>query len=265
MDWLLRTLADKLGVEPACAGEAITPALRFEQPWPQWVVLLVLLASLGLIVGLYRREAAASLAVSPVPGEACGSRSSSSRFSCSRKRFCRSNARDCRTSSCWWTTRRARRSSTSTRTRRPKPPPRTSPSASGRPEVDRFAVASGFLSRDHAKVLREIQKQNKIRLYLSGTSTRQLAEIDRPEDVEPALESAERRRPVARADEARQLRPRSLDGTARRAAVGDAPADRRSDNRRRSARESRRTGRAERRAALYGRALAVRNRRATSN
>ncbi len=59
--------------------------------------------------------------------------------------------------------------------------------ASGRPEVDRFAVASGFLRRENGKVLRELQKQNKVRIYLSGTTTRQLAEIDRPEDLEPAL------------------------------------------------------------------------------
>src|SRR3954451_3490867 len=56
MDWLLRRLADQLGVEPARAGEAITPQLRFEQPWPQWVTLFVVLGCAGLIYWLYRRE-----------------------------------------------------------------------------------------------------------------------------------------------------------------------------------------------------------------
>ena len=35
MDWLLRRLADRLGVAPAQAGEAITPRIQFEQPFSQ--------------------------------------------------------------------------------------------------------------------------------------------------------------------------------------------------------------------------------------
>ena len=62
MDWLLRRLADRLGVEPARAGEAITPHIRFEQPWPQVVTLLVVLGCAGLVVWLYRREGQAPLA-----------------------------------------------------------------------------------------------------------------------------------------------------------------------------------------------------------
>src|SRR3954466_2299232 len=62
MDWLLRRLADQLGVEPARAGEAITPQLRFEQPWSQGVTLLVVLGCAGAIIWLYRREGQLSLA-----------------------------------------------------------------------------------------------------------------------------------------------------------------------------------------------------------
>src|SRR4051794_22016092 len=62
MDWLLRQLADRLGVEPARAGEALTPSLRFEQPWPQGVTLLVVLACGALIIWLYRRESQGSMA-----------------------------------------------------------------------------------------------------------------------------------------------------------------------------------------------------------
>src|SRR5689334_10963566 len=61
MDRLLRLLADRLGVEPARAGEAIVPSIRFEQPWPQWLTLLVVLGSAGFVVWLYRREGGASL------------------------------------------------------------------------------------------------------------------------------------------------------------------------------------------------------------
>src|SRR3954464_15955061 len=56
MDWLLRKLADRLGVEPARTGEAITPQLRFEQPWSQGVTLLAVIGCAALIYWLYRRE-----------------------------------------------------------------------------------------------------------------------------------------------------------------------------------------------------------------
>src|SRR3954470_23350715 len=49
-----------MGVEPARAGEAIVPRLRFEQPWSQGLTLLVVLGCAGLIVWLYRREGQAS-------------------------------------------------------------------------------------------------------------------------------------------------------------------------------------------------------------
>src|SRR6476469_2215135 len=61
MDWLLRLLADKLGVEPARAGEAIVPQVRFEQPWPQAACLVVILGCAGLVIWLYRREGTVSL------------------------------------------------------------------------------------------------------------------------------------------------------------------------------------------------------------
>src|SRR5688572_20689984 len=61
MDWLLRRLADDLGVEPARAGEAIAPHLRFERPWSQGVTLPVVASCAALIVWLYSREGAAPL------------------------------------------------------------------------------------------------------------------------------------------------------------------------------------------------------------
>src|SRR5437588_6729046 len=63
MDWLLRRLADQLGVEPARAGEAITPQIRFEQPWSQGITLLVVLGCAGLIIWLYRHEGQLGLPV----------------------------------------------------------------------------------------------------------------------------------------------------------------------------------------------------------
>ena len=55
-DWILHTLADRLGVAPARAGESISPHVRFEQPWAQWVLVFTVLGSVALIVWLYRHE-----------------------------------------------------------------------------------------------------------------------------------------------------------------------------------------------------------------
>src|SRR5258708_1395601 len=51
-----------MGVEPARAGEAITPQIRFEQPWSQGATLFVVLACAALIIWLYRREGQISMA-----------------------------------------------------------------------------------------------------------------------------------------------------------------------------------------------------------
>ena len=59
-DWILHKLADRLGVAPPQAGEAITPHIRFEQPWPQWLLVFTALGSAALIIWLYRREGKAS-------------------------------------------------------------------------------------------------------------------------------------------------------------------------------------------------------------
>src|SRR6185369_4655599 len=42
-------------------------------------------------------------------------------------------------------------------------------------EPSRLAVAQGWLGRDDAKVLRTLQKQNKVRLYLASNASRLLA------------------------------------------------------------------------------------------
>ncbi len=56
IDWILHNLADRLGVAPPRAGEAINPQIRLEQPWPQWLLVFTVLASAVLIISLYRKE-----------------------------------------------------------------------------------------------------------------------------------------------------------------------------------------------------------------
>ena len=62
IDWLLHSLADRLGVAPAQPGEATTPRIRFEQPWSQTLFVFTALGSVALICWLYRREGKASTA-----------------------------------------------------------------------------------------------------------------------------------------------------------------------------------------------------------
>src|SRR5262245_4976765 len=60
MEWLLHQFADRMGVAPARAGEAISPQIRFEQPWQQWSLVFTFLLSAALIGWLYWHEGKAS-------------------------------------------------------------------------------------------------------------------------------------------------------------------------------------------------------------
>jgi len=55
-DRLMRYLADELGVAPPGPGEEFTPRIRFDQPWPQWLLLFTVIGAAVLVVWLYRRE-----------------------------------------------------------------------------------------------------------------------------------------------------------------------------------------------------------------
>lgn len=57
-DGIARALASFLVAKPP-AGESITPRIRYEQPWPEWVFLLLAAAGVALIVWLYRRDGSA--------------------------------------------------------------------------------------------------------------------------------------------------------------------------------------------------------------
>ncbi|MHC5544488.1 VWA domain-containing protein, partial [Singulisphaera rosea] len=185
LDWLLIHIADRLGVEPARAGEAIVPRIRFEQPWPQAVTLLVVLGSVGLVVWLYRREGSAP-------------------------RWYRMGLAALRISLILLAVFMLSEAVLSVeRTGLPYFVVMLDDSASGQvvdqyadpktkkslseltksPEPNRFGVARSLLEQDKARLLRELQKQNKVRLYLVSSTSRMLAELDKPEDLEPALEA----------------------------------------------------------------------------
>src|SRR5512135_294840 len=187
MDWLLRRLADRLGVEPARAGEAIVPQIRFEQPWPQAVALLVVLGCAGLILWLYRREGTVPLA---------------SKMGLAALRitlvvlavFMLSEAvlSVDRTGLPYFVVMVDDSSSQQIVDSYANPKTKALVTdlakQAGRDEPSRLAIGEGLLVQDRAKILRALQKQNKLRLYLVSSSARMLAEVDRPEDVAVALE-----------------------------------------------------------------------------
>ena len=194
MDWLLRQLADRLGVEAARPGEQITPQVRFEQAWPQGVTVLVIVACAALILFLYRQERAAStgyklllaglritlvlLAVFML-SEAVLSveRTGLPYFVVMTDGSASSGEVD------------------SYADPKEKAAAESLAKVAGKAAASRMAVAQGWLARDDAKVLRELQKQHKVRLYLVSSTAQELAEIDAPKDVDVAVKALLRARP----------------------------------------------------------------------
>ena len=187
MDWLLRRLAERLGVEPARAGEAITPHIRPEQPLSQGWTILTLVVCVTLIVWLYRREGKASigykmflagLRISLVLlalfmlSEAVLSieRMGLPYFVVMIDDSASEGVID------QYADAKVKAASTNLA------------SLAGSPEGNRLAVAQGWLIKDNGATLRELQKQHRVRIYLVSTDARPLAEIDKADDIAPALE-----------------------------------------------------------------------------
>ena len=186
MDWLLQKLAARLGVEAARAGEAITPRIRFEQPWPQAVTVAVLLGSAALIIWLYRRERSATtpyrmflaflrfslvmltvlmLSEAVLSVERTGLPYFAIMIDDSASEQVVDQYADNKAG--------AIASEFAAKAAKSK--------------VDRLAVAQGILSENGARIFKELQAQHKVRLYLVAAAARPLAQIDSPEDVSPAL------------------------------------------------------------------------------
>src|SRR3954453_10831303 len=184
-----------MGVEPARAGEAIVPRIRFEQPWSQGVVLLVVLGCAGLIVWLYRREGQAAM---PYKMGLAALRItlvilavfmlSEAVLSVERTGLPSFVVMVDDSASQQVEDQYANPKTRAAVAELAKAAGRDQPSR----EPCRLAIAQGWLARDDARILRELQKQNKVRLYLVSTAARPLAEIDQPEDVAPALEKLRR-------------------------------------------------------------------------
>lgn len=187
IDAMVRWLANQLGVQPPQVGEEITPQIRFEQPWPQWLALLVGLGGLALIAAVYRREG------SSPPGY---------RAVLAALRFSLVLLAMLMLSEAVLSVERTGLpsflvlvdDSASGQIVDPYADPKVRAAAdelaqaAGQAEASRLAIAQGFLARDDGKLLRALQPNHKVKVYLVSNSARPLAEIERPEDVAATIE-----------------------------------------------------------------------------
>jgi von Willebrand factor type A domain len=187
MDWILRSLADRLGVAPAGIGESFNVRIRAEQPISQGLLLLIVIPSAALIIWLYRRE---------------GSTSQPYKMFLASLRICLVLLALFMLSEAVLSVNRTglpyfvvmvddsasqqvvdQYADTSN-----KEAAAALAKIAGHPEADRLALAQGLLEKDDGAILRELQKKHRVRVYKVSNAARPLARIDTPEQIAPALE-----------------------------------------------------------------------------
>ena len=201
MDWLLRRLAERLGVTPAGVGESFRPYIHAEQPLAQGPTLLVIVVSFALIIWLYRRESTGRpLTKLFLAGLRC--------CLVLLTLFLLSEAVLSveRTGLPYFVVMVDDSASQGVVDKYADSKTRAEATAlaeiAGRPEADRLALAQGFLAQDDGKFLRELQTKHRVRLYLTSDATRPLGnEINKPEQVPAALDRL--KKVEARGDQSR--------------------------------------------------------------
>ncbi len=183
IDWLLHWLADQLGVAPALPGEAATPRIRFEAPFPQqWLFVFVLIGSVALIIWLYWHEGKASrLAKTCLAGVRLALvllaifMLSEAVLSVERKGLP------------YLTILVDDSASERIADQYEKPEVKTALEALAAPakaeQTSRLAIAKGLILKDRSRLIRELEQKHKVRFYLVSNSTRLLTEVDTPAQI----------------------------------------------------------------------------------
>jgi hypothetical protein len=196
-EWILHRLDDRLGVAPARAGEELSRHLRFEQPWPQPVLVFIVLGSVALIAWLYRHEGRAAAASKIVLAVLRITLVLLAVFMLSEAVLSVQ-----RTGLPYLTILVDDSASERVADQYEKPEVKASLDAlaahaqaaprpaegEGEGGTTRLAIAQGLLLKDHARLVRELQKQHKVRIYRVSNSAQLLTEVDRPADLDPAIE-----------------------------------------------------------------------------
>ncbi len=193
LDRLTQALTARLGVAPPGPGERLVLRPRFEQPWSQVTLFLVVALGLGLIFALYRRERSIpswgrwtltalrcllflvalvavnelvlaidrtglphlAILVDDSASQALTDQYSDLEVAASVERL-------------------------------------TGASGTALGELERIEIGKRWLARDSGALLRRLQKNHRLKIYAVGATTRLIAEVDKPEQVDAALESVGR-------------------------------------------------------------------------
>ncbi|MGZ3485516.1 MAG: VWA domain-containing protein [Isosphaeraceae bacterium] len=220
-DWIYQKLADALNVPPPQAGEAISPRIRFEQPWPQWLLIAVVLGGSTLIIWLYRREGKSSafykyllagiriclllllvfmLSEAVLSVQRTGLPYLTIMIDDSASEQIADQYERPETRAALQTL-----ASQAAAPALPSSPARAPAGEGPAADVTRIEIAKGLVLQDKARLIQELQKQHKVRLYLVSNSARLLAEVDRPAEIMPAADKL-----------------RAVQGTGSQSRLGDA-------------------------------------------
>lgn len=183
--WVVEDLTARL-VPAARPGEALSPRLRAEHPWPQGLALGVIIPSVILIFWLYRREGAVAnwykwllasvrvLLVLLAMFMLSEMVLSVERTGLPYFLVLADDSASAEVADVFETPKEQQTAADLAK-------------VSGQAKASRLAVAQGLLLKDNAQLIRELQKQHKVKLYLVSTGARPLAEIDQANDVKTAV------------------------------------------------------------------------------
>jgi hypothetical protein len=213
-EWILHRLADRLGVAPARAGESTSPHIRFEQMWPQWLLVLTVLGSAAFIVWLYRREGRAPaaskvllaalrimlvlLAVFMLSEAVLSVQRTGLPYltilvddSASEQiadQYEKAEVRQKLDELARGAEAEPAAPGTATGATGGSAANATSADSGGdQSRTTRLAIAKGLILKDRAALIRKLQEQYKVRLYRVSNSARLLADVDRADAIEPAV------------------------------------------------------------------------------
>jgi hypothetical protein len=193
IDWFLHRLAERLGVAAAGAGEQITPRIRFDQPWPQWLLFFTVLISISLILWLYRHEGKARMAsklllaalrivlvllailllYEPVLSVGrSGLPFLTILIDDSASERIADQYADPKVTAALDSLARAGTLA--------------APDGAGPPT--RLSIAKGLILKDRVRLVRELKEQHKVRLYRVSTGVQFLAEVDRGDTIDRGAE-----------------------------------------------------------------------------
>jgi hypothetical protein len=186
LTWLRRRVVDPF-LPAARPGEQVSAHIRFEQPWNQLAALAVAGLGAAFIIWLYRREGALPSGLRRL---LTGLRIALILLAM----FLLSEAvlSVDRTGLPTFVVMVDDSASASIADPYEDPKARATADelakAAKKDQPSRLALAQGWLGRDDGAVLRDLQKDHRLRLYLASGTARPLAEIDAADQLAPALE-----------------------------------------------------------------------------